>query len=66
MILDWLLIAIVAFLFGYFLGKRLGREEGREEGRAVAPLLLREQSFAQGYCALCHNSSRPDRERDMA
>lgn len=61
MILDWLLLALVAFLFGYFLGKRLGREEGREEGRAAVPLLLREQSFAQGYCALCHTRREIDR-----
>jgi len=53
MILDIALFALVAFLFGYFLGKRLGREEGREEGLAAAPLIMREQSHAQGYCALC-------------
>lgn len=63
MIIDYLLFALAAFLFGYILGKRLGREEGREEGRALAPLLLREQSFAQGYCALCHAARLPAPER---
>ncbi|HWQ62738.1 MAG TPA: hypothetical protein VN521_10525 [Negativicutes bacterium] len=65
MMLDYLLFALAAFLFGYFLGKRLGREEGREEGKALARLILREKSFALGYCALCRTPSLP-REREMA
>jgi|GEM_PF-4443672 hypothetical protein len=65
MIVDYLLLALAAFLFGFFLGKRLGREEGREEGQALVRLLLREKSFAQGYCALCRAPALP-RERDPA
>jgi hypothetical protein len=65
MIVDYLLFALVAFLFGFFLGKRLGREEGREEGKALTRLLLREKSFTLGYCALCRAPSQP-RERELA
>ncbi len=53
MIFEYFLFALIAFLFGYFVGKRLGRQEGREEGEALAPLILREQSYIQGYCVLC-------------
>jgi hypothetical protein len=53
MMIEYFLFALTAFLFGYFLGKRLGREEGREEGAALAPLILREQSYLQGRCVLC-------------
>ncbi len=63
MLIDYLLFALASFLFGYFLGKRLGREEGREEGKALAPLLLREQSYSQGYCALCRSARLPSPER---
>jgi hypothetical protein len=48
-----LLFALTAFLFGYLLGKRLGYEAGIAEGRAIIPLLLRQQSYEQGYCSLC-------------
>lgn len=48
-----ILFGLTAFLFGYFLGKRLGYEAGIQEGRAIIPLLLRQQSFEQGYCSLC-------------
>lgn len=64
MMLEYLLFALATFLFGYFFGKRLGMEEGREEGKALARLLLREQSFAEGCCALCHSSARPG-EREL-
>lgn len=64
MLIDYLLFAFAAFLFGYFLGKRLGREEGREEGRALARLILREESFVRGYCALCRAPRQP-RERGL-
>lgn len=64
MMLDYLLFALAAFLFGYFLGKRLGREEGRQEGKALARLILREKSFAQGYCVLCRASTQP-REQEL-
>lgn len=63
MIFDYLLFSLIAFLAGYFIGKRLGREEGREEGKALAPLLLREQSYEQGYCALCRAARLPSSER---
>lgn len=65
MILDTFILVLVAFLFGYCLGKRLGREEGLEEGKAVAPLILREQSYERGYCVLCH-AVRPAGEREFA
>ncbi|HMM21668.1 MAG TPA: hypothetical protein PKA10_13195 [Selenomonadales bacterium] len=58
--IETMALMLMAFLFGYFLGKRLGRELGLAEGKAVAPLMLREQSHAQGYCALCRS---PRRER---
>jgi hypothetical protein len=56
-ILDTILFLLAAFLFGYFLGKRLGREAGLEEGKAVTPLILRQRSLEQGYCALCQKSN---------
>jgi hypothetical protein len=49
---------LLAFLLGYCVGKRLGREEGLAEGQALAPLLLRQQSLAQGYCLLCQTARR--------
>ena len=63
MIFESFLFALVAFLFGYFLGKRLGREEGRAEGEALAPLILRKQSYLQGYCVLCRSGQVFDSER---
>lgn len=63
--LEYLLFALVAFLFGYFTGKRLGKEEGREEGKALARLIMREKSLVLGYCALCR-APCPPRERGMA
>lgn len=48
-----LIFSLAAFLFGYLLGKRLGFESGFQEGRALIPLLLRQQSYEQGYCSLC-------------
>ena len=60
MIVDTIALILVAFLFGYCLGKRLGREIGLEEGKAITPLILREQSYEQGYCALC-SCPRSDR-----
>ena len=59
-----LILLIAAFLFGYLLGKRLGHESGLEEGKALIPLLMRQQSLEQGYCALCHAMKRlqPDEQ----
>lgn len=54
MFLESLLLAILAFIFGYSLGRRLGRASGVAEGTAMVPLLLRQKSHEQGYCALCH------------
>ena len=53
MIIATILFGLATFLFGYFLGKRLGYEDGIQEGRAIIPLLLRQQSYEQGYCSLC-------------
>jgi hypothetical protein len=53
MILDTIALLLAAFLFGYFLGKHLGHETGVEEGKAIAPVLLRQQSYELGYCLLC-------------
>jgi len=41
-------------LLGYHWGKHDGRVEGYTRGIVDLPLSLREQSFKQGYCALCH------------
>jgi hypothetical protein len=63
MVFEYLLFAMAAFWVGFLLGKHLGRKEGREEGKALAPLMLREQSFAQGYCALCQAARLPSAQR---
>jgi hypothetical protein len=55
-IIDTFIFMLVCFLFGYFLGKRLGYEHGLAEGKSIAPLLLRQHSFEQGYCVLCQDS----------
>ncbi|MDR3563515.1 MAG: hypothetical protein P4N59_19060 [Negativicutes bacterium] len=52
------IICLIGFLFGYFVGKRLGSETGFAEGQALAPLLLRQKSLNQGYCALCQESQQ--------
>lgn len=58
MIVDTLVFLLVCFLFGYCLGKRLGYECGLQEGKSIAPLLLRQQSYQEGYCVLCRESGR--------
>ena len=54
--MELLLIGAACFLIGYISGKRAGRKIGQQEGTALAPLLLREQSFDRGQCILCQRS----------
>ncbi len=61
-----LVIAILlmcTLLVGYRWGKHNGRVEGYEQGIVNLPLLLRQQSCAQGYCLLC-NEELPKKPSD--
>ena len=53
-----MLIIVILLLFtlllGYVWGKHDGQIAGYEKGVVNLPLLLREQSFTQGYCILCN------------
>jgi hypothetical protein len=49
-----LILLICTLLLGYIWGKHDGRVEGYEQGIVNLPLLLREQSYGQGYCILCN------------
>lgn len=55
------ILLLCTLLAGYLWGKHHGRVEGYAEGVLTLPLLLREQSFSQGYCSLCksHLEKKP-------
>ncbi|CUH94197.1 hypothetical protein P22_0263 [Propionispora sp. 2/2-37] len=48
-----MLVALSAFIVGYFLGKHYGYVSGYQQGAAEAPLKLREESLERGICMLC-------------
>ena len=52
------MLMVSILLAGYLWGKHDGRVEGRERAAADLPLLLREQSLEQGYCAICHEQKQ--------
>lgn len=54
MLLILIIIMMSTLLVGYLWGKHDGRVEGYKRGTVELPLLLREQSLEQGYCALCN------------
>lgn len=47
------IIIVSSLLLGYLWGKHDGQLKGYEQATVDFPLLLREQSFEQGYCVLC-------------
>lgn len=49
-----ILMFMTGLLVGYVYGKRIGLILGQEKGKSEMPLLLRQQSFEQGYCLLCN------------
>ena len=49
-----IVIIVSTLLLGYLWGKHDGQVEGYKRGTVNLPLLLREQSLEQGYCALCN------------
>lgn len=51
-----IILLMCTLLLGYCWGKHNGRVEGYEQGTVTLPVLLREQSFSQGYCMLCNTS----------
>jgi len=53
-----LIVMVGTLLVGYLWGKHDGRVEGYELGRVELPLLLREQSLEQGYCAFCNEQKQ--------
>jgi len=48
------ILIVGSLLLGYLWGKHDGRLKGYEQATVDFPLLLREQSFQQGYCVLCN------------
>lgn len=52
--LELAISLLAVFLVGYFIGRQRGYYNGLIEGQNLTPLLLRSQSYEQGYCVLCH------------
>lgn len=60
------ILLVAMLLLGYCWGKHDGRLEGYEQGTAHLTLLLREQSFEQGYCSLCNSYPSESKKDFMA
>ncbi|MGE5653360.1 MAG: hypothetical protein ACM3ZQ_03700 [Bacillota bacterium] len=55
--MTWGLLAVIAFVAGYWLGRREGLRLGEVKGRAVGPLELREQALRDGICPICSETA---------
>jgi hypothetical protein len=51
--LEVVVLVLIFFLLGYMFGKRIGQQNGFEVGRTSTALILRQQSYEQGYCVIC-------------
>ena len=51
--IETAIVFIIVFFIGYCVGKRQGHADGKVEGKSLAYIILRQQSYEQGCCALC-------------
>ncbi|MGI6093763.1 MAG: hypothetical protein GX348_08990 [Veillonellaceae bacterium] len=55
--LEKTILLIAILIISYLIGKRIGYKEGFVQGKADAVLIMRQESFEQGYCTLCNTGS---------
>ena len=52
---TYIMIAILSLTIGLLIGRQQGLKMGYRQGFAAAPLILRQKSYAEGYCILCNS-----------